>query len=83
MQDQLQAPEQNEQAEAEPVYAVIEVFGHRRLAGRIAEVEQYGTKLLRIDIPEKGNSRTALRASYTAVRLCFRSRIAILRRSNG
>jgi hypothetical protein len=54
MQDQLQAPEQNEQAEAEPVYAVIEVFGHRRLAGRIAEVEQYGTKLLRIDIPEKG-----------------------------
>ncbi len=54
IEDQLHAPGQSAQAEAEPVYAVIEVFGHRRLTGRITEVEQYGTKLLRIDIPEKG-----------------------------
>lgn len=35
-------------------FAVVEVFGHRRLAGRIMEVEKYGTKLLRIDIPKDG-----------------------------
>jgi len=40
--------------EAPPEYAVIEIFGHRRLAGRVTEVEQYGTKLLRIDIPNQG-----------------------------
>jgi len=37
-----------------PEYAVIEIFGHRRLAGRIMEVERFGTKMLRIDIPERG-----------------------------
>ena len=36
-------------------FAVVEVFGHRRLAGRIMEVEKYGTKLLRIDIPKDGD----------------------------
>lgn len=47
--------EQETTAAAEqPNYAVIEIFGHRRLAGRIMEVEQFGTKMLRIDIPEKG-----------------------------
>lgn len=47
-----QAPLTPDDAEAD--YAVIEIFGHRRLAGRVIEVEKYGTKLLRIDIPEKG-----------------------------
>lgn len=35
-------------------YAIVEIFGHRRLSGRVIEVEKFGTKLLRIDIPEKG-----------------------------
>lgn len=35
-------------------YAVVEVFGHRRHAGRIQEVERFGTKLLRIDVPKDG-----------------------------
>src|SRR5579862_6183288 len=36
-------------------YAVVEVFGHRKHAGRIIEVERFGTKLLRIDIPKDGD----------------------------
>jgi hypothetical protein len=36
-------------------YAIIEVFGHRRLIGRVFEVERYGTKMLRIDIPKDGD----------------------------
>ena len=51
MNDHAQIPEADE---LQPEYAVIEVFGHRRLAGRVTEIEKFGTKLLRIDIPEKG-----------------------------
>ncbi|ACL59952.1 hypothetical protein [Methylobacterium nodulans] len=36
-------------------WAVVEVFGHRRHAGRIREEERFGTKLLRIDIPIDGD----------------------------
>lgn len=36
-------------------FAVIEIFGHRRHAGRILEVERFGAKLLRIDIPKEGD----------------------------
>jgi len=38
------------QAPAEE-WAVVELFGHVRLAGRVSEVERYGGKLLRLDIP--------------------------------
>ena len=31
--------------------AHVEVFGHRQHWGRISEVEQFGAKMLRIDIP--------------------------------
>lgn len=36
-------------------YAIVEIFGHRKLAGRIMEVERFGAKLLRIDIPTEGD----------------------------
>lgn len=36
-------------------FAIVEVFGHRKHAGRIFEVERFGTKLLRIDIPKDGD----------------------------
>ena len=36
-------------------WAVVEVFGHRRHAGRTREEERFGTKLLRIDVPVKGD----------------------------
>jgi hypothetical protein len=35
-------------------FAIIEVFGHRRHVGRILEVERFGAKLLRVDIPKDG-----------------------------
>lgn len=41
--------------EAPPEYAIVEIMGHRRLAGRVYEVERFGSKLLRIDIPTNGD----------------------------
>ena len=32
-------------------WAIVELMGHRKRAGRVCEVEQYGATLLRIDIP--------------------------------
>ncbi|WPM83114.1 hypothetical protein R5W60_21710 (plasmid) [Brucella pseudintermedia] len=32
-------------------WAIVEVFGHRRHAGRAREEERFGAKMLRIDIP--------------------------------
>ena len=37
-------------------WAIVEVFGHRRHAGRTREEERFGAKLLRIDIPSKGDA---------------------------
>lgn len=36
-------------------YAVVEIFGHRRHVGRILEVERFGTKMLRVDVPTDGD----------------------------
>lgn len=36
-------------------YAIVEIFGHRQHAGRIEEVERFGSKMLRIDIPTDGD----------------------------
>lgn len=51
--------EQTEAIEAEvgeaPQYAIVEVFGHRRLVGEVREVDRYGTKMLRIDMPIDGD----------------------------
>lgn len=35
-------------------WAIVEIFGHRRHAGRIREEDRFGAKLLRIDVPNKG-----------------------------
>lgn len=32
-------------------WAIVEIFGHRRHAGRISEEERFGTKMLRVDVP--------------------------------
>lgn len=39
-------------------WAVVEIFGHRRHAGRTREEERFGAKMLRIDIPVKGDPET-------------------------
>lgn len=36
-------------------YAIVEIFGHRRHVGRIREVERFGAKLLRVDVPKDGD----------------------------
>lgn len=36
-------------------WAVVEIFGHRRHAGRTREEERFGAKMLRIDVPVKGD----------------------------
>lgn len=33
-------------------WAMVEVFGHRSHAGRALEVERFGAKMLRIDVPK-------------------------------
>lgn len=51
-----------EQAQAAPIdsepkfeWAIVEIFGHRRHAGRTIEEERFGAKMLRIDVPVKGD----------------------------
>lgn len=33
------------------IWACVEIFGHRKHYGRVREVERFGTKMLRIDVP--------------------------------
>lgn len=33
------------------IWACVEIFGHRKHYGRIQEVERFGTKMLRVDVP--------------------------------
>jgi hypothetical protein len=39
-------------------WAIVEIFGHRRHAGRTREEERFGAKMLRIDVPVKGDPAT-------------------------
>lgn len=32
-------------------FAIVELMGHRRLAGRVSEADQYGTRMLQVDVP--------------------------------
>jgi hypothetical protein len=36
-------------------WAIVEIMGHRRHAGRVREEERFGAKMLRIDVPVKGD----------------------------
>lgn len=38
-------------AESYEGWAILELMGHRRLGGRVSQVEQYGVPMLRIDVP--------------------------------
>lgn len=46
------APIETPAEEPAPEYARVEVFGHNIHVGRISEVERYGTKMLRVDVPK-------------------------------
>ena len=39
-------------------WAIIELMGHVRMAGKVSEIERYGSKVGRIDIPDGANFRT-------------------------
>ncbi|KMO27264.1 hypothetical protein VQ02_33485 [Methylobacterium variabile] len=51
----MEAAAQAEQEADSWEWAVVEIFGHRRHAGRVREEERFGAKLLRIDVPMKGD----------------------------
>lgn len=44
--------------EQTPYFAIVELMGHVRMAGRVSEVERYGAKVGRIDIPDGDGWRT-------------------------
>lgn len=63
--DTINRPETWNKAEPEPEpgaeggqWAFVEVFGHRSHAGFCREVTRFGTQLLRIDVPAKGDPAT-------------------------
>jgi hypothetical protein len=56
------APEASTEEPAE--YAIVEIMGFRKLAGRILEAERFGAKLLRIDIPTKGDFANGFTSQY-------------------
>jgi hypothetical protein len=33
------------------LWACVEIFGHRKHYGRVKEIERFGTKMLRVDVP--------------------------------
>jgi hypothetical protein len=34
------------------IWACVEIFGHRKHYGRVKEVERFGIKMLRVDVPQ-------------------------------
>lgn len=45
---------EQQQPNAQPaaMWAIVELFGHQRIAGRISEQVFGGTNLIRVDVPE-------------------------------
>jgi len=39
-------------------WAIVEIMGHRKHFGRIREVEQFGAKMMRVDVPTDGDPAT-------------------------
>lgn len=46
-------------------WAIVELMGHRRLGGMVTEVERFGTKMLRIDIPPAEEDGQTLTQFYS------------------
>jgi hypothetical protein len=40
-------------------WAIVELMGHRRLAGRVSQAEQYGVAMLRLDVPATEDAQAA------------------------
>lgn len=50
--DEIEAEQMREQGWE---WAIVEIFGHRRHAGRTREEERFGAKMLRVDIPNEAD----------------------------
>ena len=59
-------------SEAYEGWAVVELMGHRQRAGRVSQVEMFGTHLLRLDMPHGDGEATEFYggSSIYAVRPC-------------
>src|SRR5262245_27077873 len=53
--DTLAEPKPVEASHAPWEWAIVEIFGHRKHAGRTREEERFGAKMLRVDVPVKGD----------------------------
>lgn len=56
-------------SEAYEGWATLELMGHRQRIGRVSEVEMFGGKLLRIDIPTEGGDITEFYGSSSVYSL--------------
>jgi len=45
-------------SDTQEYWAIIELMGHVRMAGKVSEVERYGAKVGRIDVPDGDGFRT-------------------------
>lgn len=52
-----------------PVWAVVELMGHVRLAGRLTETEKFGAKMGRLDIPQGDGFVTQLFGGNSVYRI--------------
>lgn len=45
-------------------WAIVEIMGHRKHAGRVREEERFGVKMLRVDIPNEGDPEKGWTTHY-------------------
>lgn len=45
--------EPSESSKQPEQWAIVELMGHRQLAGRVSEVQRYGVTMLRLEIPQE------------------------------
>lgn len=55
MDSQSDGPSATDQEQDGWEWAVVEIMGHRKHAGRTREVERFGAKFVRVDVPNKGD----------------------------
>jgi hypothetical protein len=51
-------------SEAFEQWSIVELMGHRRLAGRVSEANLFGTTLIRIDVPKSRTSQEYVTQFY-------------------
>lgn len=61
----------SEQNETFDEWAIVELMGHRRLAGRVREVTQFGGAFLRLDVPGDGDEIAATQFYAPAAVYCL------------